>query len=453
MSKVRVRFAPSPTGLLHIGGARTALFNWLYARHTGGTFVLRVEDTDQSRNTQEAVDVIFRGMRWLGLDWDEGPDGKGGVTGDKGPYFQSQRASIYAQYLEKLQATGKTYEDGGALKFRMPKTPGVVKDMVCGEVTFDRTMEPDLVIRRKDGSPVFHLVNVIDDLEMGITHVIRGEDHLTNSHKHIALYEALGATPPQFAHIPLILNKGGSKMSKRDEGAALGFYEEAGYLPAAVRNYLCLLGWSPGANEEILPIEELIKRFELSKINRSNARFDGDKLFWMNGEYWRSLSDGDFGKFTQGFLQRTRPAASQMDAKMRDGLLKIMREKVRTGRELADWMDPYLTEEYEYSEESRKKQFSNPDAPKLLGMLEAGFASLTGGMDEVNAEAVCKKIAEEAALPKPAKVIHLLRAAVSGRTVGPSLFALLVVLGVDRVKARLARTKNLLEAGQLGVVA
>jgi len=453
MSKVRVRFAPSPTGLLHIGGARTALFNWLYARHTGGTFVLRVEDTDQSRNTQEAVDVIFRGMRWLGLDWDEGPDGKGGVTGDKGPYFQSQRASIYAQYLEKLQATGKTYEDGGALKFRMPKTPGVVKDMVCGEVTFDRTMEPDLVIRRKDGSPVFHLVNVIDDLEMGITHVIRGEDHLTNTHKHIALYEALGATPPQFAHIPLILNKGGSKMSKRDEGAALGFYEEAGYLPAAVCNYLCLLGWSPGANEEILPIEELIKRFELSKINRSNARFDGDKLFWMNGEYWRSLSDGDYGKFTQGLLQRTRPAASQMDAKMRDGLLKIMREKVRTGRELADWMDPYLTEEYEYSEESRKKQFSNPDAPKLLGMLEAGFASLTGGMDEVNAEAVCKKIAEEAALPKPAKVIHLLRAAVSGRTVGPSLFALLVVLGVDRVKARLARTKNLLEAGQLGVVA
>jgi glutamyl-tRNA synthetase len=392
-------------------------------------------------------------MRWLGLDWDEGPDGKGGVTGDKGPYFQSQRASIYAQYLEKLQATGKTYEDGGALKFRMPKTPGVVKDMVCGEVTFDRTMEPDLVIRRKDGSPVFHLVNVIDDLEMGITHVIRGEDHLTNTHKHIALYEALGATPPQFAHIPLILNKGGSKMSKRDEGAALGFYEEAGYLPAAVRNYLCLLGWSPGANEEILPIEELIKRFELSKINRSNARFDGDKLFWMNGEYWRSLSDADFGQFTQEFLQRTRPSASQLDAKMRDGLLKIMREKVRTGRELADWMDPYLTEEYEYSEESRKKQFSNPDAAKLLGMLEIGFSGLTAGMDEASAEAVCKKVAEDAALPKPAKVIHLLRAAVSGRTVGPSLFALLVVLGLDRVKARLARTKKLLEAGQLGVVA
>ena len=195
-----------------------------------------------------------------------------------------------------------------------------------------------------------------------------------------------------------------------------------------------------------------MRRFELSKINRSNARFDGDKLFWMNGEYWRSMSDVDFGKFTQDFLQRARPAASQMDAKIRDGLLKIMREKVRTGRELADWMDPYLTEEYEYSEESRKKQFSNPDASKLLGMLEQGFASLIGGMDEVNAEAVCKKVAEDAALPKPAKAIHLLRAAVSGRTVGPSLFALLVVLGLDRVRSRLARTKKLLEAGQLGVV-
>lgn len=453
MSQVRVRFAPSPTGLLHIGGARTALFNWLYARHTGGTFVLRVEDTDQSRNTQEAVDVIFRGMRWLGLDWDEGPDGHGGVTGDRGPYFQSQRSAIYAQYLEKLQAAGKTYEDGGALKFRMPKTPGVVKDLVCGEVTFDRTMEPDLVIRRKDGSPVFHFVNVVDDLEMGITHVIRGEDHLTNTHKHIALYEALGATPPQFAHIPLILNKGGSKMSKRDEGAALGFYEEAGYLPAAVRNYLCLLGWSPGANEEILPIEELVKRFELTKINRSNARFDGDKLFWMNGEYWRSLTDADFSKFTHEFLQRARPAAGQLESSLRDGLLRIMREKVRTGRELADWMDPYLTEEYLYSEESRKKQFSQPDAAKLLALLAARLDALGSDWNEASTESVCKKIAEEVALPKPARIFHLLRAAVSGRTVGPSLFALLVVLGPTRVQSRLARTQKLLEAGQLGVSA
>ena len=450
MSSVRVRFAPSPTGLLHIGGARTALFNWLYARHMGGTFVLRVEDTDQSRNTEEAVKVIFKGMQWLGLDWDEGPDGKGGGKGDRGPYFQSQRGSNYAKYLEKLQATGKTYEDGGALKFRMPKTPAVVKDLVCGDVTFDRTNEPDLVIRRKDGSPVFHFVNVVDDLEMGITHVIRGEDHLTNTQKHLALYEALGVEPPKFAHIPLILNQSGSKMSKRDDGAALEFYEKAGYLPAGVRNYLCLLGWSPGENQEIVPLPELIQRFELKDLNRSNARFDAVKLFWVNGEYWRALPDTDFEKFTTEYLASACPESSSMDVGLKDGLRKIMREKVRTGQELADWFQPYLTEDYIYTEEARKKQFSNPDALKLLNALLAGFAGLSQPFDEAKAEAVCQKVAEEASL-KPAKVIHLIRAAVSGRTVGPSLFALLVVLGLARVQSRLTRTITLLSAGQLGV--
>ncbi len=452
MSSVRVRFAPSPTGLLHIGGARTALFNWLYARHMGGTFVLRVEDTDQSRNTQEAVEVIFQGMRWLGLDWDEGPDGKGGVKGDRGPYFQSQRGSIYAKYLEKLQATGKTYEDGGALKFKMPKTPGVVKDLVCGDVTFDRTNEPDLVIRRKDGTPVFHFVNVVDDLEMGITHVIRGEDHLTNTQKHLALYEALGVEPPQFAHIPLILNQSGSKMSKRDDGAALEFYEKAGYLPAGVRNYLCLLGWSPGENEEIVPLDQLIQRFELKNLNRSNARFDAVKLFWVNGEYWRALPDAEFEKFTSEYLVHACPSSSSMEPALRDGLRKIMREKVRTGQELADWFEPYLTEDFTYSDDARKKQFSNPDAIKLLSALLAGFTEISGSLDDAKAEAVCQKVALESSL-KPAKVIHLVRASVSGRTVGPSLFSLLTVLGLDRVKIRLGRTLALLKEGQLGVVA
>ncbi len=450
MSQVRVRFAPSPTGMLHIGGARTALFNWLYARHTGGKFILRIEDTDQSRNTQEAVEVIFRGMRWLGLDWDEGPDGKGGTSGDCGPYFQSQRGEIYRNYLEKLKAAGKTYEDGGALKFKMPKTPGVVKDLVCGEVTFDRTMEPDLVIQRKDGSPVFHFVNVVDDLEMGITHVIRGEDHLTNTHKHIALYEALGAPSPQFAHIPLILNRGGSKMSKRDEGAALGFYEEAGYLPAAVRNYLCLLGWSPGENQEILPITDLIQRFDLPNINRSNARFDGDKLFWMNGEYWRSLSDDDFTNFAGEYLARTRPGIAQMDPALLKRLLPLIREKVRTGRELAEWLDPYLGDTFEYSDEARKKQLSTPEAGQWLSALVASLRSLSGSWDDTSVEGACKKVAEEAGA-KPAKVIHLARAAVSGRTVGPSLFGLMSALGRDRVLARLERTKQELAAGRLAV--
>jgi len=293
-------------------------------------------------------------------------------------------------------------------------------------------------------------VNVVDDLEMDITHVIRGEDHLTNTHKHIALYEALGATPPQFAHIPLILNRGGSKMSKRDEGAALGFYEEAGYLPAAVRNYLCLLGWSPGENQEILPVADLIQRFDLPNINRSNARFDGDKLFWMNGEYWRSLGDADFQKFADEYLRRTRPAASQMDPALQRRLLPLIREKVRTGREMTEWLDPYLSEEYEYSDEAKKKQLAAPEAGKWLSALNAAFGAISGNWDDTAVEGACKKVAEEAGA-KPAKVIHLARAAVSGRTVGPSLFGLLTALGKERVLARLNRTQKQLASGNLVV--
>ncbi len=237
-------------------------------------------------------------------------------------------------------------------------------------------------------------------------------------------------------------------MSKRDEGAALGFYEEAGYLPAAVRNYLCLLGWSPGDNQEILPIADLIQRFDLPNINRSNARFDGDKLFWMNGEYWRSLGDGDFQKFADEYLRRTRPAASQMDPALLRRLLPLIREKVRTGREMAEWLDPYLSEEYDYSDEARKKQLAAPEAGKWLSALTTAFAGIAGSWDDASVEGVCKKVAEEAGA-KPAKVIHLARAAVSGRTVGPSLFGLLTALGKDRVLARLNRTQKQLAGGHL----
>ena len=226
--KVRVRFAPSPTGFLHIGGARTALFNWLYARHTGGTFILRIEDTDAARNTQEAVEVILNGLRWLGLDWDEGPisgDVTGPSKGDRGPYFQSQRNENYQRRVEALLSRGLAYEHEGAVKFKMQREPVIIPDLVVGNVTRELTdrekLDPDFVIVRSDGQPVFHLVNVIDDLEMGITHVIRGEDHLSNTAKHIALFKAFGIEPPKYAHIPLIPNQDGSKMSKRDKGASL----------------------------------------------------------------------------------------------------------------------------------------------------------------------------------------------------------------------------------------
>src|SRR6185312_11008220 len=289
-SEVRVRFAPSPTGYLHIGGARTCLFNWLFCRHHDGRLVLRIEDTDKARNTEEAAAAIYDGLRWLGLNWDEGPQ----AGGDLGPYFQSERNDIYERHLKKLQEAGSIFEDQGALRFRSPREHVIVDDLVCGKIDFDLTnpgTHPDMTVRRPDGSWIFHFVNVVDDIEMKISHVIRGEDHLSNTPKHIELYRALGATPPRFAHIPLILNPDGSKMSKRDTGASLNTYIEEGFLPEGVRNYLCLLGWSPKDDREKLKIEEIVRLFDLEKVHRKNASFDPSKFIWLNGEYVHALND------------------------------------------------------------------------------------------------------------------------------------------------------------------
>src|SRR6202790_778501 len=292
-SEIRVRFAPSPTGYLHIGGARTALFNWLFARHHGGKFILRIEDTDKTRNTEEAAAAIYEGLQWLGLNWDEGPH----VGGNLGPYFQSERTEIYERYLKKLQDAGHIFEDQGALRFRSPRDHVIVDDLVCGTIDFDLTnpeTHPDMTVRRADGSWIFHFVNVVDDIEMKISHVIRGEDHLSNTPKHIELYRALGAPLPRFAHIPLIMNTDGSKMSKRDQGASVEYYMKRGFLPQAVRNYLCLLGWSPKDDREKMSIEEVVKIFDLDNVVRGHATFDPDKLHWLNGEYARELSDSAF---------------------------------------------------------------------------------------------------------------------------------------------------------------
>ena len=300
---VRARFAPSPTGYLHVGGARTALFNWLFVRKNGGTFVLRIEDTDEKRNTAEAMQAIYEGLRWLGLDWDEGP-GKGGAFG---PYQQSQRREIYEKYLARLEAGGHTYEDEGAVRFRSPRKTVPVSDLVCGNISFDMSnpaTHPDMTIRRPDGSWIFHFVNVVDDLEMKITHVIRGEDHLSNTPKHIELYQALGADPPSFAHIPLILNHEGKKLSKRDGGSSIDYFVENGYAPEAVLNYLCLLGWSPKDNREMLSLEEIRGLFELQSINRRNAIFDLDKCFWLNGQYILQMSLERFYELSVPFVEK-----------------------------------------------------------------------------------------------------------------------------------------------------
>src|SRR6202142_4219613 len=333
--KPRVRFAPSPTGFLHIGGARTALFNWLYARHTGGTFILRIEDTDAARNSQEAVDVILNGLRWLGLDWDEAPltgDATGPGKGNCGPYFQSQRKENYQRRVEALLSRGLAYEHEGAVKFKMAREPVVVPDLVVGNVTRELTdrerADPDFVIVRSDGQPVFHLVNVVDDIEMKITHVIRGEDHLSNTPKHIALFRAFGVEPPKYAHIPMILNPDGTKMSKSDPDAAkarlasLSTYVEDGYAPEAVRNYLCLLGWSPKDNREVMPVDEVVKLFDLPQILRNNARFDSSKLTWMNGEYIRAMALDRFIELARPFLKIEGDAPAEPDVRAVLGLVK-----------------------------------------------------------------------------------------------------------------------------------
>jgi glutamyl-tRNA synthetase len=432
-SEVRVRFAPSPTGFLHIGGARTALFNWLFARHHDGKFVLRIEDTDTKRNTEEAMAAIYEGLQWLGLNWDEGPH----VGGDFGPYLQSERTELYERYLKKLRDAGHIFEDQGALRFRSPREHVIVDDIVCGTIDFDLSnpaTHPDMTIRRPDGSWIFHFVNVIDDLEMKISHVIRGEDHLSNTPKHIELIRALGATPPRYAHIPLILNRDGSKMSKRDEGARVEYYIRRGYLPAAVRNYLCLLGWSPKDNREKIDIEEIIRIFDLKNIGRSSATFDPNKLHWLNGEYARQLSDSDFYNLGVATLKSSDVQLDKFPEKYVRVALETCKGKINTFDELPAYCGFYFTDNLNYDPQGMAKHFTAENKPRLkavrdaLGMLEK--------FDAAGIETTLKTTAKELGL-KVGTIVHPTRLAVTGSNVGPSLYHLIEVLGKEKVVARI----------------
>ena len=441
--KVRVRFAPSPTGFLHIGGARTALFNWLYARHTGGTFVLRIEDTDAARNTQEAVEVILKGLRWLGLHWDEGPltgEATGPCKGDRGPYFQSRRRENYQRRVEALLSRGLAYEHEGAIKFKMQREPITIPDVIVGDVTRELTdreaLDPDFVIVRSDGQPVFHLVNVIDDLEMGITHVIRGEDHLSNTPKHIALFRAFGVEPPRYAHIPLILNKDGSKMSKRDQGASLMTYLEEGYAPEAVVNYLCLLGWSPKANREKIPVQEVIERFDLPQILRHNARFDLDKLRWLNAEYIREMDADRYYELAVHALARHGIDTNPYPVPYVKAALDTCKAKVRLFSEVREFADFYFKEEVDLDVKTAPGDFNPANKPRLEKLRDA-FAQLES-FDAASLENTLKRVAAELGV-KVGLLVHPVRLACTGRAIGPSLYHLLEVLGKERALKRLDR--------------
>src|SRR5215470_159607 len=421
--KVRVRFAPSPTGFLHIGGARTALFNWLYARHTGGHFVLRIEDTDVARNSQEAVNVILNGLRWLGLDWDEGPIGAdvtGPSKGQVGPYFQSQRKENYQRRVEALLSHDLAYEHEGAIKFRMTREPVVIPDLVVGDVRRELTdreqVDPDFVIVRSDGQPVFHLVNVIDDLEMNITHVIRGEDHLSNTAKHIALFRAFGVEPPKYAHIPLILNIDGSKMSKRDKGASLTTYMEEGYAPEAIVNYLCLLGWSPKNNREKMAISEVVESFDLPQILRHNARFDMAKLLWLNGEYLRETSQDRFYELSIHALNRAGLDTNKYPLEYVKAALDTCKGKIKVFSELPAYAGFYFKDGIEYNADAAAKDFVPENKPRLEKLGEA-LAKLPT-FDAPSVEGALKAVAAELGL-KVGVLVHPTRRACTGAAAGP----------------------------------
>lgn len=423
---VRVRFAPSPTGLLHIGGARTALFNWLYARHTGGVFILRIEDTDTARNTQEATDVILSGLKWLGLDWDEGP------------YFQSQRGEIYQRRVQELKDKGMAYDCEGAVKFKMQRQPIVIPDMVVGDVTRELTdreqPDPDFVIVRSDGQPVFHFVNVVDDLEMNITHVIRGEDHLSNTAKHIALFRAFGVEPPRYAHIPLILNPNGSKMSKRDVGASLQYYLDGGYMPDAVVNYLCLLGWSPKGNREKMPLLEVIPLFDLPQILRHNARFDLAKLEWLNGEYLREMSAERFCELGAAALQRAGCKLEDFAATYVAAALATCQGKIKRFSDLATYAGFYFTDELKLDPAAAEKEFT-PEAKARLKKLRDALAALSD-FTAADVERTLKAVATELGV-KAGLLVHPTRLACTGAAAGPSLYHLMEILGQPTVLKRL----------------
>jgi nondiscriminating glutamyl-tRNA synthetase len=455
MSNVRVRFAPSPTGFFHIGSARTALFNWLYARHTGGTFILRIEDTDKERNSEAFLQLIYDSLDWLGLNWDEGPKiGRNG-GGDYGPYRQSERADIYKQYVDRLLAAGRAYEKDGAIWFKLlgerfevfdehrKKTvtkvklpPVVIEDQIRGRV--ERVEDEDFVIVRSDGNPVFHLVNVVDDIAMNVTHIIRGEDHLSNTSKHVHLYEGFGVKPPAFAHIPLILKQNGpGKMSKRDQGALIEEYQRRGYLPEALVNFLCLLGWNPGDDREKMPIADIIRLFDLPGVNQSNARFDDKKLAHMNMAYLLELPAEQFVARARGYFASVNAGAVMADENYFREVMLLSQPKIKGFEELPAYTAYFFTEDFPIDAKVRDKVMGKGDPKARLRELADALPAMDFSTDTAIEEAL-KALATKHGLGF-GDYQSVARLAVSGTNVGPSITGMFRVLGRDRVTKRIER--------------
>ncbi len=471
-SEVRVRFAPSPTGELHVGGARTALFNWLYARQNKGTFILRIEDTDEDRSSEESTQGIFTALKWLGLDADEGP------------IYQSTRSDLYRDYVSLLMNSGNAYYcflsaeeieakrqeavekgegwrydgtwrdrspedvqamlDAGApkvVRFKVPqKGTTVVDDQVHGEVSFGNENLEDFTLLRSDEKPTYHLSNVVDDIEMGVTHVIRGADHLPNTPKQILVYEALDAKVPVFAHLPLILGPDKKRLSKRHGATSVTYFRDKGYLPGAVINYLALLGWSPGDDREIFTLHELTKEFSLDRVNSSNAEFDVEKLGWLNGKYISEVPAGELMNSVRDALSNRGCWQEELDMERRDyifALIDLWQSRSRTINELADNIAPFLTEAFPYLPEALEANIMGKD---LLGPVEALREALAqvDPWNQEELEVTIRQLAEGFEL-EASELIQPCRIAVIGKASSPGIFEVLELMGRENTRVRLDR--------------
>ncbi len=463
MSQVRVRFAPSPTGFLHIGGVRTALFNWLYARQQNGVFVLRIEDTDQSRSTDESIHAIIEGMRWVGLDWDEGP------------FRQTERMELYRTHALRLLEQGKAYwcvckaeelearrkeaeakglsprydgrcrnlgltspSEEAALRFKAPQEGQVViDDLIKGRVVFDNQVVDDLIILRSNGYPTYNFSVVVDDALMGITHVVRGDDHLTNTPRQVPIFEALGFPLPRFGHLPMILGSDKTRLSKRHGATSIMAYKDMGYLPEAMVNYLVRLGWSHG-DQELFSRQELIEKFSWKNVQTSPAVFNPEKLLWLNAEYIRSSPPTQVVEVLVPWL-KAAGLGDHVKAVSKEWLAQLVvlvRERTKTLVEMVQWVTPYFGEAVVFEEEAAQKFLTTAMAPVLAKLTER-FESLPT-FDKPTWEGAFKKFVEEEGM-KMGQLAQPVRVALTGRTASPGLFEVMEVLGRERTLSRLRR--------------
>jgi glutamyl-tRNA synthetase len=426
----RVRFAPSPTGNLHIGGARTALFNWLYAKATKGTFLLRIEDTDKERSKDEFLREILDSLKWLGFEWDEID-------------FQSKRLELYKEHADRLLKEGKAYieksEDGRqAVIFKVLPQKIKINDLIRGEIEFDAKDLKDQVLIKSDGTPTYNFACVVDDATMNITHVIRGDDHISNTPKQILLYQALGFAIPYFAHLPLILGKEGGRLSKRTGATAISDYRRTGYLSEALVNYLLLLSWSPGENREIIGINEAIKLFDIKDVNKTAATLDISKLQWINNQY---IKKEDSEKLANGIIpllaEKGYIKDDNFDRKYIVSLIKLFQPRLSTLSDFPEWADFFFAEDISIDPEAEKKFLKQKDLSKEFRLFIDRLDKLKN-FDIVSIEAEFRSLVKELNIDSKS-LIHPIRVALTGKTIGPGLFEVIYYLGRETVKKRLKK--------------